>query len=281
MTARQIALVSLSKKPTHRELSQTAAALQKQATRDLGPIWGFEAMVNFFPDMKSVPFGYWPIIVMDKLDDPSAAGYHTDKHHQPYALVEYDDDWQLTCSHEMCEMMVDPWGNKLATGGSPKSDQGKVHFLVEVCDPCEDASHAYSINGILMSDFYTPNFFDPQKVHGVRYSYTGSIAEPRQVLKNGYLSWHDPKSGKWFQQTYFGTKSTIKPIAGMMSYGSSLRGQMDRLVKNPNVKKAFAAKSIKHKNIHEGVQDSGAYATEAWKKEISRYVKGGKVEELF
>jgi hypothetical protein len=40
----QITLVSLSKKPSHHELSQTAAALQKQATRDLGPMWGFDTL---------------------------------------------------------------------------------------------------------------------------------------------------------------------------------------------------------------------------------------------
>ncbi|HVU83329.1 MAG TPA: hypothetical protein VHC50_00720, partial [Puia sp.] len=234
MLLKHIALVSLSKKLGASELSQTAAALQKQATRDLGPIWGISATVDFFPDMKSVPLGYWPIIVSEDIKDPDAAGFHTDKHHQPYSLVLLDDSWQLTCSHEMCEMLVDPYGNRMATAGSPKSTQGKVNFLVEVCDPCEDAAFAYSVNGILMSDFYTPNFFDPQPVPGVRYSFTGAITKPVQILKNGYISWQDPVSRSWFQSTYFGTKPVVKELKGMMARGESLRAQMDRLTKNPN-----------------------------------------------
>lgn len=273
MIPKQIGLVSQSKKPTHRELSQTAAALQKQATRDLGPIWNIEATVDFFPDIESLPFGYWPIIITDTINTPGTDGFHTNENHQPYSIVLFDDEWQLTCSHEMCEMLVDPSGNKQIAGGSPKAGQGKVHFLLEVCDPCEDASFAYSVNGILMSDFCTPNFFDPQKVQGVRYSYTGAITEPRQILKNGYLSWHDPKSHNWFQQSFFGTKKVIKQVPGMKAFGPNLRSQIDGLTKNPNSKKAFSLKYSKHKSIRKGVQDSGVYASEDWKREIGRYVK--------
>ena len=81
--------------------------------------------------------------------------------------------------------------------GSLRADsklQGKrVNYLVEVCDPSEAAEHAYSCNGILVSDFYTPNYFDPVKAGGVRYSFTGAITEPLQVLLGGYLSWQDPR----------------------------------------------------------------------------------------
>src|SRR5262249_60863709 len=60
-------------------------------------------------------------------------------------------------------------------------------------------------NGILVSDFYTPNYFDPVKAAGVRYSYTGALTEPRQVLPGGYLSWQDAASGHWWQEVWFGT----------------------------------------------------------------------------
>jgi hypothetical protein len=223
--------------------------------------------------MKSVPLGYWPIIIMDKLDDPNAAGYHTDKHHQPYSLIENDETWQLTCSHEMCEMLVDPYGNKLASAGSPDPKQGKVNFLVEVCDPCEDPSFSYSINGILMSDFYTPSFFDPQAVPGVRYSFTGAVTKPGEVLKNGYISWQDPKTGNWFQSTFFGAKPVIKPVEGMQDFGTSLRSQMDRLTKNPNLKKAFATKYKKHEKIRSSVFASGVSASENMRKELSKFSK--------
>ena len=98
MLSKHIALVSKTNKIKIGELQQVAAALQKQATRDLGPIWGIEATVDAFTKLKDVPTGYWPIIIREKIDDPSAAGYHSDKYRQPFALVKHDDGWPLTCS---------------------------------------------------------------------------------------------------------------------------------------------------------------------------------------
>ena len=113
----------------------------------------------------------------------------------------------------------------------PKADQGRVSFLVEVCDPSEASDYAYSANGILVSDFYTPNYFDPVKAPGVRYSYTGAITEPRQVLKGGYLSWEDAVSGSWWQEIWFDTAQpsfrNIGPIDPKTA--GNLRAAIDRL----------------------------------------------------
>ncbi|TDX02345.1 hypothetical protein [Dinghuibacter silviterrae] len=275
MLVNHIALVSLSKNITPAELAQASAALQKQVLRDLGPIWGISASVDSFPDLKSVPLGYWPIIITENMKDPSSEGYHNDHHNQPYALVKADNSWQMTCSHEMCEMLVDPYGNRLEAAGSLDPKQGKVHYLVEVCDPCEDASYAYSINGILVCDFYTPNFFDPQVAPGVRYSFTGAITKPCEVLKNGYLSWQDPVSRGWYQQTRFNDAPLIKPLAGMMNSGQSLRSQVDRLTRNPNQQKAYTVAARKYKNIQKGVEEASLYHSETWRRVISKYVTPG------
>jgi hypothetical protein len=64
--------------------------------------------------------------------------------------------WSVTASHECQEMLADPFGNRLVSGPSLAPDQGNVEYLVEVCDPVEDLGFAYLINGVLVSDFYTP-----------------------------------------------------------------------------------------------------------------------------
>ena len=88
--------------------------------------------------------------------------------------------------------------------GTHSSDsQGRVNYLVEVCDPTESPNFAYSSNGILVADFYTPHFFDPVPSSGVRYSYNGNITQPRQVLRGGYLSWQDPETNLLWQQSWF------------------------------------------------------------------------------
>jgi hypothetical protein len=205
---RQLALVSESKMVPHGDVLKVSAALQKQATRDLGPIWDIAATVDAFEKLEDVPVGYWAMRIMDDIQVDGAAGIHEDENGQPFALITASsslDTWSLTASHEAFEMLVDPFGNRVIAGDSPKPDQGRASFLVEVCDPSEAADYAYSVNGILVSDFYTPNYFDPVKAAGVRYSYTGALTEPRQVLPGGYLSWQDAASGHWWQEVWFGS----------------------------------------------------------------------------
>ena len=185
MLARQTALVSENMTITFSELGRVSAALQRQAVRDLGPIWEVQATVDAFQKLEDVPLGYWPIIVMDEINTPGAAGVHEDKDGQPFALVQASPGWSLTASHECLEMLVDPFGNRLVPGLSPKPGQGRVEFLVEVCDPSEAAAFAYTVNGVTVSDFYTPHYFDPVVNPAVPYSFTAAIKKPRDVLKGG------------------------------------------------------------------------------------------------
>src|ERR1700742_2836759 len=100
MLLHQVALVSESKQASISDVLKTAAALQKQATRDFAPLWGVKATVNAFHTLEDVPVGYWPVIIRDDINTPGAAGVHEDQNGQPFALVQAAGDWQLTASHE-------------------------------------------------------------------------------------------------------------------------------------------------------------------------------------
>jgi hypothetical protein len=241
---RQLALVSESKQVPVGDVHKVAAALQKQATRDLAPIWEISATVDMFDKLEHVPAGYWPMIVMDNIHTPGAAGIHEDRDGQPFALIMASselDTWSLTASHEAFEMLVDPFGNRIIAGDSPKADQGRVNFLVEVCDPCEAADFGYTANGILVSDFYTPHYFDPVSAPGVRYSYTGAITEPRQLLRGGYLSWLDPASNHWWQEIWFdGAQPSFRDLGAIdQKVSGNVRAAIDRITM-PDTLKAIA-----------------------------------------
>src|SRR5712672_4801135 len=111
----QLAVVSESKLVGIGDVMRVAAALQKQASRDLAPIWNISATVDAFEKLEDVPLGYWPMIVRDDIGVAGAAGIHEDKDGQPFALITAADidTWSLTASHETCEMLVDPFGNRL------------------------------------------------------------------------------------------------------------------------------------------------------------------------
>ena len=233
MLNRNLALVADTKKITPSQLTKVAAALQKQATRDFGPLWDIQANVSGFARLQDVPTDYWPVIVRDDIKTPGAAGVHEDKNRQPFALVQFSDAWSLTASHETLEMLADPFGNRLVAGKSPKRGQGRVNFLVEVCDPCEDQQFAYTVNGVTVSDFYTPHFFDPVSESSVRYSYTGAVKGPRTILQGGYLSWGVPETNEWFQMIWFDTAKPVFRSLGVLSGTGSLRATIDRLTPTP------------------------------------------------
>ncbi len=230
----QIALVSQTAKTEPDEVCHVAAALQKQAIRDLAPLWGVSATVDVFPTARSVPAGYAPVFIVDDVKD--AGGFHTDRNGQPFALVEYSDSWSLTASHEVLEMLCDPWGNRTAAGRSPKEDQGQVEFLVEACDPCEAPEFAYVINGVLVSDFITPQFYDPRQTMGARYSFTGAITKPREVLAGGYISWWEPESNHIWQFLRLGQDEFLDLGEGSFNEpGMSLREYVDKHTDHPNL----------------------------------------------
>jgi hypothetical protein len=266
---RHVALVSEVELVSQRWLTRIAGALQKQVMRDFNPIWDVQATVDGFASLEDVPLGYWPLIVVQDVRD--AAGYHTDQNGQPFALIEYGRSWSLTASHECLEMLADPFGNRLIAGQSPMEGQGRVEFLVEVCDPSEDQTFAYRVNNILMSDFYTPQFFDPATAACVRYSFTGSITEPRQVLPGGYLSWHDPVGDHWFQQTYFGGVVEFPDLGVFQRDGRSIREIVDS--KTPQTKR-LSDLAESDASLAEAVaamtssEPGTASRAEAWRRQI-------------
>jgi hypothetical protein len=223
-----IALVSITKEVSLAQLAPVSAAIQKQISRDFGPMWDVDATVDAFDKLEDVPIGYWHVLLQEELPN-SAAGLHKrDDNKQPFALVALTNNWPVFMSHEVLEMLVDPLGTLTRAGNSLKSGQGRVEYLLEVCDPCQSSRFAYSVNSVLVSDFYTPHYFDPVKSSGVRYSFSGEVRGPREVLDGGYLSWFDPQSCHLFQLQVDGKKGTIADKGEIPFAVESLRAFSER-----------------------------------------------------
>jgi hypothetical protein len=139
-------------------------------------------------------------------------------------------------------MLADPSGNRLVGNPSPADGKTPVQILVEVCDPSEDSRFAYDINGIMVSDFYTPHYFDRRKSLGVRYSFTGAITKPRQVLKGGYISWREPFTGRWKQIQFFDTKPHVVDL-GVLAAADNYRAAIDRATPRKELLEGVAAKT--------------------------------------
>ena len=244
----QIGLVDMTGKIKVDLVHAAALALNLQVARDLPQFWPISASVMYLPDPKKVPAGVWPVQLVKTLP-PGEGGFHTDKHKQPYAKViasPSDPSWTIDASHEILEMLVDPYGNRMQSSvaieivnGNIQDGTGQFGYLVEACDPCEDNRYAYTINGVAVSDFITPHFYDPMVTPGTRYSFTGAIKGPRQILPGGYISWVNLKKDEWQQLMYVDPSKppTIQNI-GKADGKKSLREWIDALAVAKRINKA-------------------------------------------
>ncbi len=242
----KVALVSKSQQVPAADVAKVAAAINVQVTRDFAPIWSVNASVSSLPDPKAIPPGIWPVFIVDKLP-PGEGGVHLTKHKQPYALVAAGSSWSVAASHETLEMLADPSGNRLVAsqaiqvvGTEIQDAPGKFEYLTEVCDPSEGDKFAYLIDDVVVSDFYTPHFFDPMKAAGVRYSFTGALTAPRQVLPDGYLSWFNPTLNEFQQLRYFG-EPQIFNLGSPSSKHDNLRAFSDAAVRTTEALAALPA----------------------------------------
>jgi hypothetical protein len=218
---RKLALVSNSRSVKLADLVPAAAALQTQIVRDFAPVWKRPATVTAYARLEDMPIDAWPVIVSDSIPY-QAEGIHLDKDGHPFSLVKYGASWTLTSSHEVLEMLGDPMGNRLRNGPSPKPGQGTVRFLVEVCDPSEAKEFAYDIDGVTVSDFYFPSFFDATPTAGKRYSFTDAITAPCTILRGGYISWRERTTNHWWQQLWLGPRPVFKDL-GVLPTGANPR----------------------------------------------------------
>jgi hypothetical protein len=181
----QIALVRYHDEVPIDEFFTVAAALQTQATRDVAPIWGVQAVISPFLKLEHVPPGYFPLVVVDAVR--GGHDYHVPEQGLPMAVVQFlpGTAWSVLASHEMIEMIVDPGGNLTASAWVP--DVGWRQYIVEVCDPCQDVF--YLIGNVAVSDFVTPDYYDPSTTRDVRYSFTGALRAPLMLTADGYVSY--------------------------------------------------------------------------------------------
>jgi hypothetical protein len=254
-----VAIVSLTRDISTRSLLQVTAALQKQVTRDFSPIWGIPATVDAFDDLQSVPNDYHPVVLfgdpdelanrlrsavgeqpaarlLDEFERGSLGGIHLNAlTRQPFALVSASDAWTVVLSHEVLELLADPYGNHVVAAAHPTRPEQRVKYLVEVCDPC--LSLWYPVNGVPMADFYTLRYFDPVRVDGVRYSYTGSLEHPLQILEGGYLSFLDPRDSVLYQMRGGETEPIVMAgLAELARSSAPLRTLVDTNPQTPQVR---------------------------------------------
>jgi hypothetical protein len=189
------------------EVKAAVPALQKQVTNDFAPVWGVEADVSFVPKDKTPPAGAWVIGVFDDTDQADDLGYHDlTSEGLPLGKVfaktdlQYKSAWTVTASHELLEMLVDP---DISLYAFLQTGMEILFYAYEVCDACEADEYGYKIDGVLVSDFVYPAWFEGfREKNSTQFDREKKVTSPFQLLAGGYISVFDVSYNSGFNQLY-------------------------------------------------------------------------------
>ena len=195
----QIAVINDSTAISDAEIQKMLPAFDQQWNNDLEKVWGVtSASFQFLNRGQAPDAGSWWLVFLDNSDDPRALAYHdVTTEGLPLSkifvktILADKASVSVGATHEMCEMAVDPWLN------SAYQDPDGVFWAGEICDPVEDDQYGYLIDGTLVTDFITPDWFAYKNAKDV-IDFKGHADTPFQVLTGGYAQKFDPESG-WVQ----------------------------------------------------------------------------------
>lgn len=181
-------------------------ALQRQVHEHFAALWGIDADLTFVPKGSTPSKGAWWLVLLDNSDQAGALGYHDlTSEGMPMGKVfvktdmDYQQQWSVTASHELLEMLGDPDVN-LTAFVQPAATKGTL-YAYEVCDACEADELGYSIDGVQVSDFVYPSWFESFWQPGAtQFDFRGHINQPLQILQGGYISAFDVMKGTGWHQ---------------------------------------------------------------------------------
>jgi len=192
-----IAITNASTCLTDAQVEAVLPALQKQVSDDFKAYWELDCTLEFLGRNRPLASGWWQIVVTDNPDQAGALGYHEmsntgNPFGKIFAKLDLDSgsSWTATLSHELLEMLADPWINWCAVGSDSKI------YALEVCDAVESDELGYEIDGVLVSDFVTPAWFEPTSAD--RVDFKQRISRQLELARGGYISVFDPENG-WTQ----------------------------------------------------------------------------------
>jgi len=161
--------------------------------RHVKNFWPCPASISFVKP-ENLPDNAWTIVVADDSDQAGALGYHDfSPTGKPISYVfaktdrDYGYSWTVTFTHELAEMMADPYISTAIQVSNTK------FFAQEIGDPVEADEFGYKIHAketntdVLVSDFVTPAWFIPGHP-GPVYDKAKHCTRPLQLLRGGYMS---------------------------------------------------------------------------------------------
>jgi hypothetical protein len=194
-------------------IQSTIRAINRQINEDYTPYWSLGATLRLEGRSGKQPEKEKPedmrgeavIYLWDEVNVDDALGYH-DKNYSgiPFGFVftelskEIGENWTVTLSHEVLELIGDPEANLLVMGPHPNPAQSNrnVFHWYEMCDAVQ--AQSYMIDGIEVSNFVLPLYFTGTDEFEGRNDFLGRITKGKTLTSfgislGGYVGFFDPQ----------------------------------------------------------------------------------------
>jgi hypothetical protein len=175
----RVGIVPESQRLNNSELKALTVALTRQLSA-FGQAWEVNAKVFVLAPVERAIDDVWPLFVVDS--EGSSAHSFGSMAKRPFAEVQYGPEWTVDVSHELLEMLADPYitavSRRTIRHPSPVAGQGEVDFWIEPCDPVDKMS--YKIDGVSVSNFCTPRYYDLNANSGP-FDQMGAVGAPLEI----------------------------------------------------------------------------------------------------
>jgi hypothetical protein len=179
MSLPSIAVINFTSTLHDQDVQDAIRVVNRQVLEDFVPLWGYGRLLQLHavdfrpadPDTlapQKVPADS-AMYLVDEASLPGALGFHDlNTRDVPVGFVFVLDpqDWTVTLSHEVLDLILDPTVNLSVPGPDPRNVANLVLHTYEACDAVERFS--YTIDGIAVSDFLTPSYFTIGEAPGTR-----------------------------------------------------------------------------------------------------------------
>jgi len=206
----KICVVNESKLVSDEEVDLMCRAVEMQMMSHVFPAWDIKSGTIELTAKSKVPADAW---LVNLLDDPTAAGalgYHADDSDRVCGyifagpvlenggVVLFDKknpqnmSVSSVLSHEVLEMVLDPYATTWVTGPAIMTDDGETYtdFALELCDAVQGGPYSLVVDGyhVSLSDFILPAWTNPQAVEkDGPFNYLSTLTAPFTMGVGGYM----------------------------------------------------------------------------------------------
>lgn len=207
----KLAVVNINLSKPIEELKLVVRAIEKQVNNEFKSAWKVGANIETheailkngrYVDEKTFDRSKFDAVIyvgqssQDEDTGADAFGTHEVRNGAVCGFVYIDvcdlkkEPWSATLSHEILEILIDPTGNFYEIGPDPYGSGINAKFAKEVCDPTQH--DFYSVDGVLLCNFVTPNYFDTSCGDLRSTNKLGLVLPPFKARAGGYAQFSLP-----------------------------------------------------------------------------------------